>query len=87
VTKKLDKTVIMVEEREKTHLTVVENGGGAAQHKQHEKERHRNAELQTLMPKVLGSLQSRLGRVGSESGLDCSETKIHTSVFLRNFCL
>lgn len=81
MTKKLDKTVIMLEEREKTYLTVVENGGGAARLKQHEKERHTKAELQTLMPKILGSLQSRLGIVGSESGLDCSETKIHTSVF------
>ncbi len=77
----------MLEEREKTYLTVVEKGGGAPRHKQHQKERHTNVELQTLIPKVVGSLQSRLGRVGSESGLDCSETKIHTSVFLRNFCL
>jgi hypothetical protein len=35
----------MLEEREKTYLTVVENGGGAARHEQHEKERHTNAEL------------------------------------------
>jgi hypothetical protein len=51
--KKLDKTVIMLKEPEKTYLTVVEDGGGAARHKQHEEERHTDAELQTLMPKVL----------------------------------
>ncbi len=43
----------MLKEPEKTYLTVVEDGGGAARHKQHEEERHTDAELQTLMPKVL----------------------------------